>query len=357
MGATAGILALIGDPDLRDDVDRISAAAGVQVVHASEPSGRSAWTGAGAVLLDREAAHRCARRGLPRRGRVILLTQAQPGSAEFQAAIAVGAQHVLVLPAHEGELMAELSEAAEDALSDGRRGPVVAVLAGRGGAGASVFAAALAQKASDATDALLIDADPWSGGIDLLLGIEADPGLRWHDLTLQGGRLHYAALRDSLPRHRGVSVLSGGRGDGGIEAAPLGAVIDAGSRGGATVVCDVPRAATPATETALESADLVIVVTPADVRSCAATEGVARWVSTVNPNVGVVVRGPAPGGLRSRDVAAIVGLPLLAAMRPQPGIAAALDRGGLQLSRRSPLATAARRVMAVLQQHPAAGAA
>ena len=74
MGSTAGILALISDADLRDDVDRITAAAGVQVVHASEPSGRKVWTGAVAVLLDREAAHRCARRALPRRGRVILVS-------------------------------------------------------------------------------------------------------------------------------------------------------------------------------------------------------------------------------------------------------------------------------------------
>ena len=316
-GTPTGILALISDADLRDDVDRVAAAAGVQVIHATEPSGRKVWAGAAAVLLDREAAQRCAQRSLPRRGRVILVVQAEPGPADFQAAIAVGAQHVVTLPSQDGELMAELAEAAEVALKDGPRGAVVAVIAGRGGAGASVFATALAQTASEACEALLIDADPWSGGIDLLLGIEADSGLRWPDLMLQGGRLNYAALRDALPRQRGVSVLSGGRGGGDIDAAPLGAVIDAGSRGGATVVCDVPRRSTAAAETALESADLVIVVAPADVRSCAAAEGVARWVSSVNPNAGVVVRGPAPGGLRSCDVAEIVGLPLLAAMRPQ----------------------------------------
>jgi secretion/DNA translocation related CpaE-like protein len=356
MGSAAGTLVLIGDAELRDDVDRISAAAGVHVVHAAEPSGRKVWTGAVAVLLDRDAAHRCAQRALPRRGRVFLVSHAQPGPADFQAAIAVGAQHVLTLPAQDAELMAELSEAAEAASSDGPRGAVVAVIAGRGGAGASIFAAALAQTASEAGDALLIDADPWSGGIDLLLGIEADSGLRWPDLMLQGGRLNYGALRDALPRYRGVSVLSGGRG-GDIDAAPLGAVVDAGSRGGATVVCDVPRRSTAAAETALESADLVIVLAPADVRSCAAAEGVAHWVSTVNPNAGVVVRGPAPGGLRSSDVAEIVGLPLLASMRPQAGIAESLERGGLRLRRRSPLAGAARRVMAVLQQHPVVSAA
>ncbi|RAV15065.1 AAA family ATPase [Mycolicibacterium sp. GF69] len=353
MASSGGYLALIADPALRDDVDRVCAAAGVRLVHASEPSSRKVWTDACAVMLDTSAAARCAERALPRRVRVVLVGRAEPGAADWQAAIAVGAQRVITLPAQDGELMAELAEAAEGQ-SEERRGAVAAVIAGRGGAGASVFATALARVASDA---LLVDADPWSGGIDLVVGGEHESGLRWSDLELRGGRLSYPALREALPRVHGVSVLSGSRGGGDVEAAPLGAVIDAGSRGGATVVCDVPRRSTGAAETALGSADLVVLVTSADVRSCAATSVVARWVSTVNPNAGVVVRGPAPGGLRSAEVADIVGLPLLAAMRPQPGIAAVLERGGLRMSRRSPLARAAGQVLAVLRQHPAVGAA
>lgn len=355
MGSSSGYLALIGDPALRDDVDRVCAAAGVALVHAQEPSSRKVWTGARAVLLDASAAHRCAQRALPRRGRVVLVGRTEPHAADWRAAIEVGAQRVVTLPAQEGELMAELAEAAEH---DGRRGAVVAVIAGRGGAGASVFATALARVA---TNALLIDADPWGGGIDLVVGSESESGLRWPELQLQSGRLNYAALRDALPRHRELSVLSahrdGGDVGGDIGAAPLGAVIDAGSRGGVTVICDVPRRSTAAAETALVSADLVVVVTPADVRSCAATAVTARWISAQNPNAGVVVRGPAPGGLRSSDVAESVGLPLLAAMRPQPRIAQTLERGGLQIRRRSPLDRAARTVLDVLHQHPIGDAA
>ena len=354
MGSSQGFLALISDPALRDDVDRVCAAAGVHVVHASEPSSRKVWTGEAAVLLDAEAARRCVQRALPRRSRVVLVGRAEPCAVDWQTAIAVGAARVVTLPAQDGELMAELSEAADAVDDAGSRGPVAAVIAGRGGAGASVFATALAHLASEA---LLIDADPWSGGIDLLVGSEADAGLRWPDLALRGGRLHHSALREALPRHRGISVLSGSRHGGEVDAAPLGAVLDAGSRGGVTVVCDVPRRTTAAVETALVAADLVVVVTTADVRSCAAAAAVGRWASAVNPNAGVVVRGPAPGGLRSADVAAIVGLPLLAAMRPQPGIAQMLERGGLCVGPRSPLAVAARKVLAMLRQHPLAGAA
>lgn len=350
MTTTNGVLALVGDPALRDDIDRVAAAVGLAIVHASDPPGRHTWTGAAAVLVDADAGRRCAEHALPRRGRVILVVGSEPVAADFQAAIAAGAQRVVILPTHDNELMSELSDAADACREESRRGAVVGVIAARGGAGASVFATALAQSATTACDALLIDADPWGGGIDLVVGCEGEAGLRWPDLALQGGRLSYPALRDALPQRNGVCVLSGSRVGSDIEAAPLGAVVEAGSRGGATVICDLPRRSTGAVETVLDAADLVVVVAPADVRSCAAAAALAPWVSAVNPNAGVVVRGPSPGGLRSGDVARIVGLPLLAAMRAQPGVADALERGGLRLRRRSPLAAASRRVLGTLHQ-------
>ena len=82
------------------------------------------------------------------------------------------------------------------------------MIGGCGGAGASLFAVALAQAANDA---MLVDLDPWAGGIDLLVGAETTPGVRWPDLALQGGRLTWSAVRDALPRHRGISLLSGTR--------------------------------------------------------------------------------------------------------------------------------------------------
>lgn len=344
---TNGVLALLNDSGLRAEVDRIAAAAALRVVHAQRPSGRRAWTGAAVVLLDAAAARACGDLGLPRRGGVFLIERRPPGPDEFEAAIAVGAQRVLQLPAQETQLVGLLSETADPAA--GRRGAVVAVLGGCGGAGASVFATALAYGAAQA---FLIDADPWGGGLDLALGIERDAGLRWTDLTGQGGRLNYSALRDALPRCGGVAVLSAGRSGADVPAGSLAAVVDAGSRAGATVVCDLPRQACDAAEAALDDADLVVLVVPADVRACAAATVVGGWVSSINPNIGLVVRGPAPGGLRAKEVAAVIGRPLLASMRAEPGLAGALERGGLRPGRRSPLAVAARQVLGVLGQQP-----
>jgi secretion/DNA translocation related CpaE-like protein len=349
----SGVLALLTDPELRDELDRVAAAVGVRVVHAGggSPVTRKTWTAATAVVLDPAAADRCGRDALPRRAHVSVLTATAEGHVAAQtwaAAVAVGAQHVLRMPEQERELIRELAEASESARTgrdDRLRGQVVAVVGGCGGAGASSFAVAMAQAAGDA---LLLDLDPWGGGIDLLMGGETAPGLRWPDLVLQGGRLNWSAVRDALPRHRGVSMLSGTRRGYELDAGPVGAVVDAARRGGVTVVCDLPRRLSEATETALDAADLVVLVSPCDVRACAASATVAPVLAGLNPNLGLVVRGPSPGGLRASEVADIVGMPLLASMKAQPRLAEQVEHGGLRLRRRSALTVAAGRVLDAL---------
>lgn len=345
MTPATAVLALVDDRALRDDVDRVAAAAAVRVVHAHRPSSRSVWVSAQVVVLDAAAADRCAREGLPRRDRVFLVGSTEPDGGDWEVAVSVGAQRLIRLPDQDGQLVDAFTTASQGAGSSAHRGPVIATVGGCGGAGASLFAAALAQTAPQA---LLVDTDPWGGGLDLAMGTEGVPGLRWQDLTLRDGRLGFEALRAALPAQGGVTVLSGGRAGAEIGAGPLGAVIDAGRNAGVTVVCDVPRRVTSAVEVALESADLVVMIVPADVRAAAAAGAVTGWARTVNPNVGLVVRGPAPGGLRAVDIAETVGLPLIAAMRPQPGLADTLERGGLRLRARSPLARAATGVLGLL---------
>jgi secretion/DNA translocation related CpaE-like protein len=218
-------LAVVTDLHLRDELDRVAAAVGVRVVHAGAGSvvSRKTWSAAAAVVLDQAAADRCGQAALPRRAHVSVLTNIEAATATWAAAITVGAQHVLRLPEQEGELVRELAEAAESARDGGIRGQVVAVIGGCGGAGASLFAVALAQAA---TDALLVDLDPWGGGIDLLVGGETTPGLRWPDLALQSGRLNWSAVREALPRHRGISLLSGTRRGCELDAGPVNAVAD-----------------------------------------------------------------------------------------------------------------------------------
>ena len=67
------------------------------------------------------------------------------------------------------------------------------------------------------------------------------------------------------------------------------------------------------------------------------------------PAVGLVVRGPAPGGIAPDEVATALGLPLIAAMRPEPGLVRALERGTAPGRPRGPLAGAAGAVLDALR--------
>lgn len=344
----SGVLAMLTDPGLRDELDRVAAAVGVRVVHLGgrHPVSRKTWSAAAAVVLDHAAADRCGRLALPRRTHVSVLTGTEAATATWAAAITVGAQHVLRMPEQEGELVRELAEAAESARDDGICGAVVAVIGGRGGAGASLFAVALAQAAADA---LLVDLDPWAGGIDLLVGGETAPGLRWPDLALQGGRLNWSAVRAALPRPRGISVLSGTRRGYELDAGPVDAVIDAGRRGGSHRGL---RSSTSSDRCHPSSAGCRRSRRPGQPMRCAGMcgrrdDGACADRDQPQPGSGGA-GGPPRGGLRAAEVADVAGVPLLASMRAQPRLAEQLEHGGLRLRRRSVLASAARRVLGVL---------
>jgi secretion/DNA translocation related CpaE-like protein len=342
---------------LADEVARLAAAAGCDPHRVTDPETvREQWTCAPLLQLDVEAATASASAGLPRReGVVIISTDSAPEA--WRCAVAVGAQHVAVLPDAETWLVGALADAAQAPADPGR---VLAVLGGRGGAGASVFATAVAVAVAESGgQAMLIDCDALGGGLDLALGAENMDGLRWSGLALGGGRVPATALHAALPTpylggRGGLTVLSydrpdcdrdGPRPDG----VAVRTVCGAGRRAGETVVCDVPRHPCEPGTAALETADLAVLVVPAEVRACAAAATVAARVLRYGVALQLVVRGPAPGGITPSDVSRALDLPLLAAMRPQPGLAGALERGAVPGRCRGPLATAARQVLAALE--------
>jgi secretion/DNA translocation related CpaE-like protein len=351
-------LVMVSDPDILDAVLRLAAAAGCELHRALDPAqARPLWSQAPLVLLDASAAQHCANAALPRRGEVVVAVRGEPAPQVWQHAVAVGAVKVVSLPEAESWLVAALTEAAEGARPGGA---VVTVVGGRGGAGASVFSTALAVTAvRDGSRVLLVDCDPLGGGLDLVLGAEDLGGLRWPGIGVGGGRVPAGALHAALPAPEvatgqgALAVLSCDRSAHGPSPGAVRSVVDAGRRAGDTVVCDLPRYPTDAALAALAAADLTVLVVPADVRSCAAGARVAAMVAELGAPVRLVVRGPAPGGVDAEEVARALGLPLLAAMRPEPGLAKALERGHAPARPRGPLAAAARQVLAEL--HAVAG--
>ncbi len=337
---------------LADDVRRAAAAAARTVTDLDQGRPRAGWASAAGLVLDLPAATAMAEAaragGLPRRDGVAIVA-AQAGMQELEVAVSVGAAQVFVLPAQVRDLARFLAAREQD---DGARSRVVAVVGGHGGAGASVLTAAIAVAAPGrGVTALAVDADPWGGGLDLLLGCADMPGLRWGDLALRGGHVPAEALVAALPGRAGaLAVLSASGGASGKDAPEIPvegllAVIDAGRRSVGVTVVDLPRRDDPATAACLEIADVAVLVAAATVRGAAAARTVADSVSGRARRVGLVVRGPAPGGLSARDVERAVGVPLLASMRPQPGLAEQLDGGGLRLRKGTPLAVAAGRVL------------
>lgn len=343
-------LSIIQDRGLAADVDRLAAAAGCELHRVGDlDAARQFWSDSPLVLLDDVALDRLGSAGLIRRPGVLVLCRGEPPSAVWRRAMDAGADRVLVLPEAERSVVAALADAAEGATGDGR---VIAVVGGRGGAGASVFAAAVGLLAARWGErVLLVDCDPLGGGLDLLLGIEQADGLRWPELSVAGGRVPAAALHAALPSVAlptggGLTVLSYGQGGDPPAPGAVGSVLDAGRRAGDTVVCDVPRQLPVEATAVLDRSDLVVLVVPAEVRACAAARPVAARLRDRGCPVRAVVRGPAPGGLVPADVARALAVPLLAAMRPAPRLTAALDAGKLPLrSARGPLARAARAVL------------
>jgi len=349
-------LVVMQDEALLDEVLRLAAAAGCEVEVAPDPpAARGSWLRAPQVLVDGTALQAGLRGQVPARSGVALVCRGQPPDDCWRSAFTAGVEQVLTLPEDEQSLMALLAEVVDGPpAGDGR---VLGVVGGRGGAGASVFAAAVAvESARRGEDALLVDCDALGGGIDLLLGAEHDGGLRWPDVSVRGGRVSMQSLRSALPRLTcgggSLVVLSCAREGAGPSAQGVAAVVDAGVRAGHTVVCDLPRELDAVGWEVVDRADLLAVVVPAEVRATAAAMRVVERLSGRARRVGVVVRGPAPAALPEAAVVEALGVEPLAVMRAEPRLARRTECGEFGPRPGGPLARAAQDVLSALWQAP-----
>ena len=343
---SARSLVVTDDLDLLDELLRLAATAGTELDVAPDAgAARRSWASAPFVVVAEDAVDGCARLRLPRRSDVVLLGRDLDDAGIWQRAVTVGAEHVVFLPDAERWLTERFADAAEER---GQEGAVVAVVGGRGGAGATTFACALSVTAARAgRAALLVDGDPLGGGIDLVFGGEQDRGLRWPELLSTRGRVPAAALSGALPRMAGLSVLSWDRAGGApVPVEALEAVLSAGRRAHELVVVDLPRALDDGSRAVLAEAGTTVLVVPTEVRAAAAAARVAASVGGICADLRLVTRGPSPSGLSGEEVARALGLPLLAELRPEPGLDAALEHGDAPAQRgRGPLSIACGRLL------------
>lgn len=341
-------LLVTDDLDLLDDVLNLAAGVPLDVESGPEPA-RARYPDAPIVLIGDAAAQACARARLPRRRGVVLLTRDHQMDRVTALAEAVGAEQIVRFPDGARWLMDLLATVAQrHAVTVAARGRILAVLGGRGGAGASVLAAGLAITAGNVgLRSLLVDADPLGGGADLILGWEDVAGLRWPALAATSGAVDPPALVSALPSRGDVAVLSCDRGQpGGLSQDAMAAALDAGSRGRDLVVADLPRSLDDAAVLALRAADRVLLVVPAELRACVAAARVAATVTPHTDELQVVVRGPAPGRLRTRQIARSLGLPVAGTLRAEPDLPRRLEQGTPPAGNgRGPLAQLCRRII------------
>jgi secretion/DNA translocation related CpaE-like protein len=334
-GVPGGPLIVTEDEALLDDLLRLCAAAGAQpeVAFAAPPRAGS-WETAPLVLVGAARDERgtwAARirrlRGAGRRGGVLLVGRDLDDPDVWRQAVDIGADHVIFLPDAENWLVDRIADAAEGI---GAPALTVGVIGGRGGAGASTLACALAVTAArSGRRTMLVDADPLGGGLDVLLGAERAGGLRWPDLAESRGRVNSGALEEALPRAHALSVLSWDRGDAVvIPPQAMRSVMGAARRRGGVVVVDLPRRVDEAVTEALAQIDVGLLVVPAELRAVAAAGRVASRIGMVLKDVRVVARGPFGSGyLGDEAIAGLIGLPLAGELPPEPGLPAALDCG------------------------------
>jgi secretion/DNA translocation related CpaE-like protein len=332
-------------------VRRAAAAAGVEVTVETVVGSRTRWRESPLVVVDAVKLPEVLAAGFPRRERVYVVDTEEIDSQRWEWCVRAGAERVLVLPGDEDDLVGALGEAGAAGPGDGL---VIAVTGARGGAGASVFAVALALAAQRGTrPVVLADADPWSAGLDVLLGMEGGPDVV-STVDPPQGRLPAGTLLRALPSVRigrgRLSVLLPSRGTGEpVSSELLSAVVAAGRRAGAVLVVDIPRHPWPPGDGVVESADLAVVVVPSDVQGCFGGARLLSRLAEFDPTVGLVVRGPSPGGIGPDDVTAALAAAVLARMRPEPGLERRIESGRPPgENARGPLGRAARAVLGSL---------
>ncbi|WP_426563890.1 septum site-determining protein Ssd [Angustibacter sp. McL0619] len=356
--ADRSVVLLTADDALVAEVQRLAAAAGVELVVHRAVVETARWPGQ-LLLVGADRARALARRGGGRRPDVIVVDLApehgssalsglpdSPGGradAAWRHAVALGADQVAVLPMAREWLVQRLARTAEPPA----RARVLGVLGGCGGAGASLFAAALAVVGADrGHGTALVDLDPLGGGLDFALGLDDVPGLRWPDLAAARGRLPAGSLHGSLPQAGPLAVLAWGRGDP-VDVSPsaIDCVLDAACRGHELVVIDLPRTLDATTECALQRVDELVLVVPARLRALVAACQLRHALGPYAHRATVVVRRGPSDRLSARRVSDALDLPVATVLRDDSRVGS--DRGDLPgARRRSPLRRAAEQCLA-----------
>ncbi|NJC23422.1 secretion/DNA translocation related CpaE-like protein [Arthrobacter pigmenti] len=322
----AGAVVLVASSQqIRDEVTRVAVAAGLDLALAGTVTEALGLRPA-VVLLDAGNAHHA----VTGSDMVVVGLEGEESQA-WAAATRCGADRVAVLPQASGWLAEHLGklQRARD------HGTVLGVLGAVGGAGASSVSCWLAAgAAASGMRTLLVDGDPLGGGLEVTLGSELLPGVRWPDLGEVRGTLNPDQLIDALPSLDGLALLSMGTEppNPGILGTPAVAPVMQAARAAFDLaVVDAARGWS-ADGSLLPYCDSVLLVVPGRVRAVSAARATVAQLQPLA--VRVVVRGPLGPDLDPRRVADAVGVPSAGYLPHLRGASAAENQGRiLELAR------------------------
>lgn len=209
------------------------------------------------------------------------------------------------------------------------RGKVIGVVGAHGGVGVTQLAAWIASSLARGDETVaLIDCDPASPGVELLLSLVGVPGKRWADVRGKGALLA-GRLNAALPKWKGVRVLSADeRGGAPIDAGLVTAAVAALAQVNTWTILDLPTLAliNAAPMSALvQWCDYLLVLTRGDGLHLAGTHtflgGVAHSVPMSVVAMGVSAKNQAA------HIAQMLAQPGVLTVHADPGAQASIEHG------------------------------
>ncbi len=205
----------------------------------------------------------------------------------------------------------------------------IGILGSSGGVGASTLVLALSGRAAaTGLRVAALDGQWWSGGLDVVAGLEDRPGLRWADLRRARGRMDGAELLAELPAGEGVAVLSVDRArPGPVDFDAVRPVVEAlGSCLDVTVV-DLPRWGLPCAEPLAGLMDDVVVLGGASAVGLSATAALAPAVEALGGRLWLGQRDGTSSPELGQTVSEFAGMPLLGMVPDDRGVRRELAAG------------------------------
>lgn len=316
-GRVAPIVVAVDDPALHPEALHIAAACGRPVLCAADSAELArARSGAFAVLVDAPFAT------APSPNTFLLA----PDTASGEPGVS-GGPEAYALPAQSADLLRALGALGrQPAGAQPDTGRVVALVGAAGGVGVSTLGASISKRAGG-HEPTLVDAHRCSGGLDLLLGIENEPGARWGEIELGDGVVARADVRRALPATAdGIAVLTYPRTTVAdpyrVGARDVEAVVGTVGSAGLTVL-DAPVELVP------RRCDLACVVLTPQLRPAAAAARIVAELAAAGVPHALVVRDEGWQALETVELERITGSRVLTRLGSARGLTRSVERGGL----------------------------